>query len=190
MAQQVDIALGPGLRPDGLDHHGTSICRPGQPERDVIVDPHPAAAVRDPCPAIPGIKPVIVSEQDDEGHPAITRESGHFREQPAAQTAGPLALRHAQVDDAERPHDSVSHPDDPEFHAHLARHVPAAGRREIPEMRGQLEMAPAGILRKARLQQRLQLPPAIGVDLGLGDTAHRNGIVVHSRLAHISDFTR
>jgi hypothetical protein len=31
VAQQVDITFGPGACPGGLDHHGASISRPGQP---------------------------------------------------------------------------------------------------------------------------------------------------------------
>ena len=62
MAQQVDITLGPGLLPECLDHHGTRICLPGQPQRDVVVDLHPGAAVHDPRPPVPGAQPVIVSK--------------------------------------------------------------------------------------------------------------------------------
>src|SRR6266705_2860397 len=85
MAQQVDVALRPGLLPDRLHHHGTGIFLPGDPQRGVIVDPHPGAAVRDPGPPVPGIQPVVVSEQDDKGHPAGTRELSHLRQQPGRQ---------------------------------------------------------------------------------------------------------
>jgi hypothetical protein len=54
----------------------------------------------------------------------------------AGPAPGPLAFPDAQVDDPERPHDSVTHPDNPELHAHLARNAPAAGHREIPENAG------------------------------------------------------
>ena len=152
MAQQVDITLGPRLLPECLDHHGTRICLPGQSQGDVVVDPHPGAAVRDPRPPVPGIQPVIVSKQDDKGHPAGTGQLGHFGEQRARQAPGPLAFRDAQVDDPERPQHGAAHPDDPELHTHLGRNSPAAGHRDIPEMGRQLEVAPARIPRKARLQ--------------------------------------
>jgi hypothetical protein len=81
-------------------------------------------------------------------------------------------------------HEKHTHPDDPEFHAHLARNAPAAGHREIPEIRRQLEIAPAGIPGKTLLQQRLQLPAQICADLGFRDTQYRDGLAVRARLAH------
>jgi hypothetical protein len=77
-----------------------------------------------------------------------------------------------------------THPDDAELHAHLRRDTPAAGHREVPEMRGQLEIAPAGIPGKTVLQQHLQLPAEICADLGLGDTDYRADLIVRARLAH------
>jgi hypothetical protein len=185
VAQQVDLTVWPDVLPERLDHHRAGICVPGQPERDVLVDSHPGAAVPDADPPVPGVQPVIVSEQDDKGHLARPRECGDLGEQPARQAPGPVAFPDAQVDDPERPHDSVTHPDNPELHAQLARNAPAAGHREIPEMRGQLEIAPAGIPGKTLLQQRLQLPAEICADLGLRDTDYRNGLAVRARLAHM-----
>jgi hypothetical protein len=52
-------------------------------------------------------------------------------------------------------------------------------------MRGQLEIAPAGIPGKTLLQQRLQLAAEIRADLSLRDTDYRNGLAVRARLAHM-----
>lgn len=51
-------------------------------------------------------------------------------------------------------------------------------------MRGQLEIAPAGIPGETLLQQRLQLPAEIGADLGLRDADYRDGPAVPARLTH------
>ena len=100
----------------------------------------------------------------------------------------PLAEAGA-ADASSRPHKlkvivAGAHPDDPELHAHLARNAPAAGHREIPEMRRQLEIAPAGIPGKTLLQQRLQLPAQICADLDFRDTQYRDGLAVRARLVH------
>jgi hypothetical protein len=95
MAEQVDIAVRPGMLPGGLHHHGTGIFLLGESQCGVIVDSHPGAAVRDPSLPVPGVDPVIVSEQDDKGHPARGGVPSHLRQQPARQAARTLALPNA-----------------------------------------------------------------------------------------------
>ena len=56
-------------------------------------------------------------------------------------------------------------------------------------MRGQLEVAPAGIPGKAFLQQQLQVPVQVSAYFSLSYTDHRDGLTVLARLAHTPDFS-
>src|ERR1700689_456260 len=188
MTEQVDIVRWPGLVPDGFHHHDTRVHPAGQSQCGVIVDLHPGAAVTHVCPAVPGVEPVVVGEQDDEGHGAGAREFGHLSQQHAGQPARPLAPADAQVDDSESPHDEVARPDDPEFHPQLGGHPSVAARGDITEMRWQLEVAAARIRGKACLQEGLQLPAEVLADLSLRDAEYRDRLALALFSSHVLDF--
>src|SRR5258707_7181091 len=67
------------------------------PYTTLFRSPHPGAAVRDPGPAVPGVQPVVVGEQDDKSHVAGTRELSQIRQQPGDRKSTRLNSSHANI---------------------------------------------------------------------------------------------